>query len=116
MSQKLKYKENKDLYRLNMTFDEAILIRTLLNQVRLGNPVGAKSEDAYRKAAFTLLEAFDNLDFDDSSEYVDIGVSIESVSGEEVISFTDGPDVGIVFEVSEKDYDCGNGCSGCDCK
>lgn len=55
MSQKLKYNEEKDRYRLHLTHDELVLIAKLVSHVRLGD------NNSFSEAAFALCEALDGV-------------------------------------------------------
>jgi hypothetical protein len=102
MSKKLKYKEDKCIYRLNLTHTEVELIAALVQQVRLG------SGDIYKEVAFNLCELFGSTeDFNCSvlDSHITVGSSIDK-GGYTTIE---------VEEAAFQGMGCQGCCSGCSC-
>lgn len=97
MSQKVKFKESKGVYRVNMTFEECQLVASLLQRTRLG------FDDVYKDAAKNLLDGFCEFpEFEDSltmDQDLAIGVTIEDMDGNAVAQFADP--YSIILEVNE---------------
>jgi len=96
MSQKLKYNEEKDRYRLHLTHDELVLIAKMVSHIRLG------TDDKYSEAAFGIGNAISEFDCgidDEAMSDITFRVGVENADGDDYVVVLNGEDC--VIDVAE---------------